>query len=204
MTPRDALQQYYSFHSRIYDATRWSFLFGRGRLLGEVERRFCPTRILEIGCGTGVNLARLGRWFPRARLTGIDTSAAMLAVAERRLRSFGNRVVLHESYYGASLGLNPAPDLICISYCLSMINPGVEEVIAAVAADLAPGGSLAVVDFHGSRHRWFRQWMQISHVRMEHHLLPALSSRFYADLTRIGTAYAGLWQYFLFLGRLRV
>ncbi len=27
------LERYYRFHSRIYDATRWSFLFGRDKLV---------------------------------------------------------------------------------------------------------------------------------------------------------------------------
>lgn len=203
MTPSQTLQRYYSVHSRIYDATRWSFLFGRERLLSEVACRLCPTRILEIGCGTGVNLLRFGRLFPRAQLTGIDTSAAMLDVAQRRLRPFGNRVELHEGYYGPSVTLRPAPDLVCFSYCLSMINPGVEEALAAVGADLAPGGSLAVVDFHGTPNPWFRSWMKTNHVRMEEHLLPLLHSRFQADLTDVGSAYGGLWRYFLFLGRPR-
>lgn len=203
MTSRETLQRYYSLHSRIYDATRWSFLFGRGHLLRELGRRFCPVRILEVGCGTGVNLFRLGRMFPKARLTGIDTSASMLRVARRKLGCLGDRVELLEGYYDAASGIRPAPDLICFSYCLSMINPGVEKVVAAAAADLAPGGSLAVVDFHGSRHRWFRRWMQANHVRMDEHLLPVLKAGFYADMASVRTAYGGLWQYLLFLGRLR-
>lgn len=203
MTPSESLQRYYSLHSRIYDATRWTFLFGRARLLHEIGLRFSPTRILEVGCGTGANLLHLARLFPLARLTGIDTSPAMLGVARRKLRSFGDRIDLREGYYGSSPRMDPAPDLICVSYCLSMINPGVEEAIAAAVADLAPGGCLAVVDFHGSRHRWFRRWMQVNHVRMEEHLLPVLKSRFSSDLTSVRTVYGGLWQYFLFLGRLQ-
>ena len=202
-TPRKALQAYYSVHSRIYDATRWSFLFGRGRLLGEVGLRLFPTRILEIGCGTGVNLLRLGRLFPHARLTGIDASAAMLGVARRRLRSMGDRVEFKEGYYDSPGGLDAPPDLVCLSYSLSMMNPGVEEVIAAVSADLAPRGSIAVVDFLGSGHPWFRRWMRANHVRMEEHLLPLLETRFHGDLIDVSTAYGGLWRYFLFMGRPR-
>lgn len=67
----------------------------------------------------------------------------------------------------------------------------------------APGGSLAVVDFHGSRHGWFRRWMQANHVRMDEHLLPVLKAGFYADMASVRPAYGGLWQYFLFLGRRR-
>jgi S-adenosylmethionine-diacylgycerolhomoserine-N-methlytransferase len=203
MTHSESLQRYYAFNASLYDCTRWSFLFGRARLVQEVKHRLQPAHILEIGCGTGANLAQLGRLFPAAQLTGIDTSAEMLLIAERKLRGLGNQVNLREGYYRAPLGLRPAPDLICFSYCLSMMDSGVGEAIAAAAFDLAPGGRLAVVDFHGSRHPWFRRWMRLNHVRMEEHVLPLLRSRFHGEWVHLGGAYGGLWRYFLFLGQFR-
>ncbi|MGH2747908.1 MAG: class I SAM-dependent methyltransferase [Actinomycetota bacterium] len=43
------------------------------------------TRILELGTGTGETARRVLRDYPRARLTGIDVSAEMIAAAERLL-----------------------------------------------------------------------------------------------------------------------
>lgn len=43
------------------------------------------TRILELGTGTGETASRVLRDHPRARLTGIDVSAEMIAAAERLL-----------------------------------------------------------------------------------------------------------------------
>ena len=43
-------------------------------------------RILDLGTGTGETAQRLLAAHPEARLTGVDTSPAMLAVARRRLR----------------------------------------------------------------------------------------------------------------------
>ncbi len=203
MSPSESLQRYYAFHASLYDSTRWTFLFGRSRLVQEVKRRFRPAHILEIGCGTGANLAHLGRLFPAAQLTGIDTSAEMLLIAERKLRGLGNRVDLREGYYRAPLGFRQAPDLICFSYCLSMMDSGVGEAIAAAALELAPGGRLAVVDFHGSRHLWFRRWMRLNHVRMDEHVLPLLRARFHGEWVLVEGAYGGLWRYFLFLGQFR-
>lgn len=203
MSDSEALQQYYALHSSIYDVTRWSFLFGRSRLMGEIRRRASPSHILEVGCGTGVNLKHLGRLFPQAQLTGIDISAEMLAIARKKLRIYGDRVDLRQGCYREPLSLGRAPDLICFSYCLSMIHAGVDEVLAAAAEDLAPNGRLAVVDFHGSRHSWFRRWMHLNHVCMEEHLLPLLRSRFHGECIQLGAAYGGLWRYFLFLGQPR-
>ena len=83
--PGHPLEKYYRFHSRIYDATRWIFLFGRDRLVKEIAASFQPTRILEIGCGTGKNLVRLREMFPGVDLTGLDLSQDMLEVARKKL-----------------------------------------------------------------------------------------------------------------------
>ena len=63
--PAAVLRRYYRGHARLYDATRWSFLFGRAALIRALARVSPPPRhILEIGCGTGSNLVRLVRGTP--------------------------------------------------------------------------------------------------------------------------------------------
>lgn len=196
-----ALRRYYAFHARIYDWTRWTFLFGRQRLVDEIAARLQPRDILEIGCGTGVNLARLARRFPAARLTGWDGSPDMLARARRRLTAFGERCRLHSGFYPPGSRSRPQPDLIVVSYCLSMVNPGWEALIDTVAEEVASGGLLAVVDFHGSSLAWFRRWMGVNHVRLDRHLWPRLHSVCRPLLAEALPAWGGAWQYFLFLGR---
>ena len=72
------LPGYYRFHARIYDATRWSFLFGRDRLINLAAETVArdglerPARVAEIGCGTGRNLLALSRALPGASITGVD------------------------------------------------------------------------------------------------------------------------------------
>jgi S-adenosylmethionine-diacylgycerolhomoserine-N-methlytransferase len=84
-----------------------------------------------------------------------------------------------------------------------MFNPGWEAALAAAAADLVPGGAMAVVDFHNSPVPLFKRWMGLNHVRLDGHLLPRLQSRFLADADDycINPACLGLWSYFLFLGQ---
>lgn len=196
-----ALERYYRFHARIYDATRWSFLFGRADLVGRVAALRTPSNILEIGCGTGRNLARLARRFPRARLTGLDLSADMLARARRCLEPHGDRIALVRQAYVRPLSDDePRFDLIVFSYCLSMIDPGWEQVVASAGLDLRPDGSIAAVDFHDSPSPSFRRWMGVNHVRMEGRLLPELRARFESLDSAIHRAYGGLWRYFHFVG----
>lgn len=197
---RMAILRYYRFHARIYDLTRWGYLLGRETLLAQVAARFLPKRILEVGCGTGRNLLKLGRRFPEAELWGIDLSAAMLSVAARKLKGLKSRPTLINAAYDRPLAPTPGFDLVLFSYSLSMFNPGWEEALDHAARDLVPGGALAVVDFHDSHSRAFKAWMRFFHVRLEGHLLPWLKTRFPGGDYSLNRAFGGLWSYFLFLG----
>ncbi len=199
--PATAIERYYRLHSRIYDATRWSFLFGRTAILDDLALETTPARILEVGCGTGKNLAALAERFPQAAITGVDLSGTMLALARRKVERFGNRVRLEHRAYAASASEPATFDLVLFSYALSMFNPGYEAAIEAAHGDLAAGGHIAVVDFHDTPLPAFAAWMQVNHVRMEGHLRPKLRSLFTPVTDRLHGAYGGVWQYLLFVGR---
>lgn len=197
-----SIEGYYRWHARIYDATRWSFLFSRTGILHEVAKRATPARILEVGCGTGKNLVTLCRIFPRAVVTGIDLSETMLDVARRKAEPFGSRIRLLLGAYGAAqTGDNATYDLILFSYALSMFNPGFEAAIATAHRDLAQGGHVAVVDFQDTRFPLFERWMGVNHVRMNGQLRPLLQARFEPRMDRLQAAYGGIWRYLVFVGR---
>lgn len=198
-----ALTRYYRWHARLYDATRWSFLFGRAALIRAIADHHAPRHILEIGCGTGANLARLGRRFPQATLTGLDLSPDMLTRAWRKMAARGLPVTLLQGCYDRPLNEEPTFDLIVLSYCLSMIDPGWEQAVDAALRDLRPGGLLAVVDFHDSRWAGFRRWMALNHVKMDGHLLPHLNGCCQPVAQTVRAAYGGGWRFFTFIGRKR-
>ena len=195
------LKHYYRIHSKIYDLTRWSFLFGRNAIIPEIANSSPPTHILEIGCGTGKNLVALCKAFPQAAVNGVDLSDAMLKVARKNLGKFDRQVNLQCRTYSAPLRPAPPFDLILCSYSLSMFNPGWEEAIEYAYEDLAEGGRIAVVDFHDSAFPGFKPWMRLNHVRMDGHLAQKLGKTFPSHTLKIRKAYAGVWSYFLFLGR---
>lgn len=196
-----AITRYYRFHARIYDLTRWSFLRGRETLMQRVAARFSPTRILEVGCGTGKNLLYLGRRYPQAKLWGLDLSADMLSVAEKKLHNLLPRLTLIQAAYDRPLASSPQFDLVVFSYALSMFNPGWEKALATAARDLVPGGAVAVVDFHDSDSLIFKRWMGLHQVRLDGHVLPQLQTRFISGDSCLNPAFGGLWSYFLFLGQ---
>lgn len=196
------LARYYQWHAPLYDLTRWAFLFGRSRMIKSVARHASPKRILEIGCGTGTNLANLAVAFPNAEILGVDLSESMLSKAQGKVKKHGPRVaVMHHEYRGPIPGQDPF-DLILVSYCLSMINPGLEHVLELCREDLQPLGHVAVVDFHMSKAGWFRNWMRLNHVRLDGQVLRALELCALTEVRcEVREAYGGLWNYICYLGR---
>ena len=73
----ELMDSIYRTQRHIYDLTRKYYLLGRDRLI----RELAPPEdgcVLEVGCGTGRNLIKAARRYPRARFYGIDISEAML------------------------------------------------------------------------------------------------------------------------------
>ncbi len=175
----------YRFQRHIYDATRKYYLLGRDPMIAGLD---VPAggSVLEIGCGTGRNLARVGRTYPQARLFGLDISAVMLETAALTLSREGldGRTRLARAD-ATDFTANPlygeaAFDRVYMSYALSMI-PGWQRAVECGLAALAPAGSLHVVDFGQQRRLpgWFRAglhaWLRQYHVRPIAALEPELA-----------------------------
>jgi len=199
---QESLTGYYRWHARIYDATRWAFLFGRRKLIHRVASQVVmPQRILEVGCGTGKNLVDLAECFPKAQIIGLDLSGDMLDQARPKVKRYEGRVELMHQAYDAPVSAGAKFDLIVFSYSLSMINPGFDDVLRICKEDLSPQGMVAVVDFHESRWPWFRRWMGVNHVRMEGQILEHLRQHFQPMVCQVHHGYGDLWRWLLFVGR---
>ncbi len=195
------IRNYYQFQSTIYDATRWSFLFGRNALIRQLARITHPEIILEIGSGTGHNLKNLSSKFPIAKIYGLDVSTDMIQLSRKKTDHLDNVTLLERPYNSSAWADEDKPDVIVFSYMLTMVNPGYETLIAQAYEDLKPGGFIAIVDFHFSTQKWFRNHMSKHHVRMEKHLDASLENLFKTEFKAVKSAYLGVWDYFLFLGR---
>ncbi|MGX5844129.1 class I SAM-dependent methyltransferase [Mesorhizobium sp. ArgA1] len=193
----------YRWQRHIYDLTRKYYLLGRDQMISGLD---VPARgtVLELGCGTGRNIALAARRYPDARFYGLDISAEMLETASKAIGREGlsGRVVLVRGDAtnfdtNALFGVERF-DRIFVSYSLSMI-PGWEKTVSAALAALAPGGSLHVVDFGQQEGlpRWFRAvlrgWLKKFHVAPReslHEVLESESRRTGATL-RFRTLYHG-------------
>lgn len=136
----------YRWQRPIYDLTRKYYLFGRDRLIDELDAR-PGMAVLEIGCGTGRNLAKVGKVWRGAKLFGLDISSEMLRSARRTLGTGGTLALGDATRFdaGALLG-REGFDRVMLSYAVSMI-PDWQAAVAQAAETVALGGSLHIVDF---------------------------------------------------------
>jgi S-adenosylmethionine-diacylgycerolhomoserine-N-methlytransferase len=195
-----SIERYYQIHARIYDLTRWIYLFGRKNIVNRLSDFVSPKRILEVGCGTGKNLVALSEVFPSAEIVGIDISSAMLAVARKKTQGTGSRIFLQQMSYDRPLCPSRPFDCILFSYCLSMMNPGWQRAIKLALSELNTNGFIGVVDFHESPLRILRVWGRLNYVRFDGHLLPYLSALARPTIAERRAAFLGLWEYFIFVG----
>lgn len=165
----DAVQRFYRYHSYFYDGTRWLILHGRRRAVEKLELQ-PDSRVLEVGCGTGLNFKlMLDRLDPqRGRLIGLDFSKDMLHKAEQRVARQGWRTVKLVQADATRMQLNEQFDAVLFAYSLTMI-PDWAEALRRAFAHLAPGGRLVVLDF-GPFRGWgplapvMRAWLRANHV----------------------------------------
>ena len=86
-----------------------------------------PSRVLDVGTGTGVAALALAAWFSSAEVVGVDLSAAMLAQAERK----GGRV----RFEVADAAQLPFPDGSFDLVVLMNAVPFFDELARVVAPD---------------------------------------------------------------------
>lgn len=171
----------YRWQTPIYDLTRKYYLLGRDRLIADLD----PPQdgsVLEIGCGTGRNLAVAARRYKAARFYGFDISRVMLDTAEAKL---DRRAALAQADAAtfdpqAVFGRKGFERVFC-AYTLSMI-PDWRAALTRAFDAVAPGGLIAVVDF-GTQRRWpgpakavLRAWLAAFHVAPRDDLLDVFAS----------------------------
>ena len=93
-TAFEKMDKMYRYQRYIYDLTRKYYLLGRDSLINEMKISE-GDNVLEIGCGTGRNLAILARKYPQTNFYGLDASAAMLETAQNKINQKTNSRTSH-------------------------------------------------------------------------------------------------------------
>jgi ubiquinone/menaquinone biosynthesis C-methylase UbiE len=143
------LRRYWDRHARSYD--KQMGFFDR-TLFGSSRSWVCDQAsgdVLEVAIGTGLNLTR----YPAdVRLTGIEWSPAMLAIARGRAAGLGRAVDLTEGDAHAM----PYPDasfdtVVCTLSLCAIGDP--DRAVSEMTRVLRPGGRLLLLD-HVASSSW--------------------------------------------------
>ena len=129
-------------------------------------------RCVDLACGTGDLTVRLAQRFPEARVTGIDLTPSMLAIARRKVKA--PNVIFTEGDM-AQTGLDAnSVDIITGGYALRNA-PEIATALKEICRILRPGGSALFLDFSRSGGRlrsrvqlgllrfWGRLWGRVLH-----------------------------------------
>ncbi len=100
-----------------------------------------PKNILDVGCGTGRLLRKIGQRWPDSMLIGVDPTEGMISVARRLAPSVAFHVASAESMPVASASIDLAFSSISFHHWDDQLQ-GLHEL----ARTLRPGGSLCLAD----------------------------------------------------------
>jgi S-adenosylmethionine-diacylgycerolhomoserine-N-methlytransferase len=205
------MDRMYRYQRHFYDLTRRHYLLGRDRLLNEMVVNGGDS-ILEVGCGTGRNLIRLGQMYPGARLYGLDAAQEMLKTCNRKMEAaglgigLGSRIMLRQGLaedlsYDETFGLEAPFDLIFFSYSLSMI-PTWRDALDVAIKNLKPSGNMLILDFGDGTDlpKWLRftvkKWLALFDVHYRPEMLRYLETIDGAGESQLSlTPIAGRYSY---------
>lgn len=161
---KSRLARGYSRAAPIYDSVAGPmYAAGLRRLLPRLRMPPGPA-ILDVGCGTGVNLFEAARWFAPARmLAGIDLSPGMIEVARSKAAHLG--VPAHFAVGDAEQ--LPYPDAVFdLVICNSVFHwfKDKDSALSEMRRVLRPGGQLVLICAAAPG---FREWFGLLDTLMQ-------------------------------------
>jgi phosphatidylethanolamine/phosphatidyl-N-methylethanolamine N-methyltransferase len=168
----------YRRYAPLYDLLFGASL-GPGRhAMAQLVRRLAPEHILEVGVGTGLALPE----YPAdSRVTGIDVSREMLAVARRKVRTEDEARIVLRTMDAEEMEFEDATfDCVTLPYVLS-VTPNPDRLVAEVRRVCSPGGHIIIVNHFSGQPSWralesllrpLARWLGFrSEFSLDHHVL---------------------------------
>ena len=117
----------------------------RRRLLSQVQGQ--PSKILDLGCGTGSSTLLLKQTFPQATVVGLDLSPYMLVMGDYKARQTERDIVWCHGRAEAVPWEDGSFDLVTASFLFHEMPPiPTQAVLKEALRVLKPGGQVLILD----------------------------------------------------------
>lgn len=150
--PADEMERFFDARAPGYDEHMQSVIrsfesFYAG-IAAPIPATDAPMHVLDLGCGTGLELEGIWARAPRARITGIDLSAGMLARLRERWATRASQLELIKgSYLERPLGERTFDCAISVMTLHHLPPDQKAHLYARVRASLLPGGIYVEGDY---------------------------------------------------------
>ena len=150
----------YGFLTPVYDLAV-GMLTRERRWRSELVRLIDPQpgdRILDVGCGTGSLLLRIGKLEPGAELIGLDPDPDVIRIAKTKAARHGKDVAWIEGFLDDDTASQTGNVSKVVSSLVFHQTPVHEKarLLAAMRSVLGNGGELFIADYGMQRHRLMR------------------------------------------------
>jgi len=167
---RQAVRRQFGRAAASYDANAVVQYEVGKRLRGRLDGlRFEPSRVLDLGCGTGTQSRALHQRYPDAQIVALDSAPAMLARAQKQRGRWRRRFECIQADAEALPLAEAGFDLVFSNLMLQWCDQP-QRVLAAARRVLRPGGLLLVSTFGLDTLRELRRaWAKVDdRVRVSH------------------------------------
>lgn len=147
----------YARWAPVYDRVFGVVTGGPCRIAVAEANKLAPSRILEVGVGTGISLPRYDR---KHRVVGIDLSGDMLALASKRVSEdkLDHVEALQEMDAGNLAFEDNAFDAVMAMFVITVV-PDPQRVLSEIIRVVKPGGRVFLVS-HFSIDKGPRAWVE--------------------------------------------
>ena len=132
----------YDDHMRGNVFTDTTFAHFYGAIASQIPKTDQPLQILDLGCGTGLEIEFLLQRAPNAQITAVDLSEQMLARLAERYRAQAQQITLVvDSYLTMDLGIHGYDIILSAMTIHHLLHEQKRQLYAKLYAALRPGGN---------------------------------------------------------------
>jgi len=142
----------YRFYAPLYDKLFGAVLAPGRKVLTQSVSTLKPTKLLEVGVGTGL---MLGQYPCETSIVGIDISSEMLNIARRRADDLTGYSISLTEMDAEKLDFPDGHfDCVTVPYVLS-VTPNPERLVAEIRRVCRKGGTIFILNHFSGSHFWW-------------------------------------------------